>query len=136
MCRAFLALVATVLTLLASACNSFTDGGTRVGAQIESGVRKLSEAEDSRYTIRGITPAINKDCIGPYRAQFDKVGMIAVWCYDNGSADHRVVGGGGTTHAGAYVDTPATWIIDKPAGATIAVDLERRHGRAVIARIY
>ena len=129
-------IAAGLLTIIVSACHYLTDGGTRVGSQLEIGADKLADDEGSTYTVTGITPATSNDCYGPYRVQFDKVGAIIVWCYDNDSPDHHVVGGGSTTHAVAYVDTPKTWTIDKPAGATISVDLRRSHGRPAIVKAY
>ena len=35
----------------------------------------------------------------------------------------------------AFVDTPRTWIVDKGAGETLIIDLERRGGRAVITDV-
>jgi hypothetical protein len=116
-------------------CRYLTDGGTRVGTQLERGAGELGNDEGATYTVTGITPAISDDCTGPYRVQFDNGGVV-VWCYDNGSPDQHVVGGGSTSHSVPYVDTPQTWIIDKPAGATISVDLKRSHARPIIAKVY
>ena len=136
MLRLCLFFAAGVPICLLTACQYLTDGGTRVGSQLERGALGLPQDEGSTYTVTGITPAIRGDCTGPYRVQFDRVGGIVVWCYDDGSPGHHVVGGGSTTHAARYVDTAKTWIIDKPAGATITADLQRRRGRPVIVNVH
>jgi hypothetical protein len=134
--RRFLLPLIAAAVCSVSGCRYLTDGGTRVGFQLERGAGELGNNEGATYTVTGITPAISDDCTGPYRVQFDKVGGIVVWCYDNDSPDHHVVGGGSTSHSVPYVDTPRTWIIDKPAGAAISVDLQRSHGRPIIEKVY
>lgn len=71
-------------------------------------------------------------CDGPCRVQVDKVGAIIVWCYD---ASGKTVSSHSTTSHGKAVDTPRTWILDKGAGETLIIDLERRRGRAVITNV-
>jgi hypothetical protein len=65
--------------------------------------------------------------------QLDQVGAIIIWCYD--TAGHTV-SSHSTTYHSRFVNTPQTYLLDKPAGATLTIELERRHGRAVITDVY
>lgn len=40
-----------------------------------------------------------------------------------------------TTYHSRFVDTPRTWILDKPAASTLTIDLQRQGGRAVIVDV-
>jgi hypothetical protein len=61
--------------------------------------------------------------------QIDKVGALVVWCYDT---EGRTVSSHSTTYHSRYVETPRTFLLEKPARAPLTIDLERRGGRAVI----
>ena len=78
------------------------------------------------------TPSRAGQCDGPYEVQVDKVGAIIVWCYD---AAGKTVSSHSTSSHGRAVETPRTWIVDKGAGETLIIDLERRGGRAVITNV-
>lgn len=65
--------------------------------------------------------------------QLDKAGALIVWCKD---AAGNVVASGSTSYHARFIDTPATYILDKPAGSTLAIDLERRAGRVVVAGMH
>lgn len=113
-------------------CSGMTDAATRIAYDIEAGVDQLGEDDGAKYTIRHDTPSKSGECEGPYKAQFDKVGALIVWCYDAGG---QTVSSHSTSYHRRFVDTPRTAIVDKPARATLSIDLERRDGRAVIANV-
>ncbi|MFH1816792.1 MAG: hypothetical protein ABIK08_07720 [Pseudomonadota bacterium] len=123
-----LGLLAAVLFL--TGC--FTDAATRLAYDIESGANRMNRLDEARYSIRH-TPAESSECTGPYTVQFDKVGALIVWCKD---AAGNVVASGSTSYHARFIDTPTTYILDKPAGSTLAIDLERRAGRVVVANVH
>lgn len=117
--------------LLLAACDAFTDGATRLAYALEDGSRHLGTEAGARYSVRA-TPAQGSECAGPYRAQFDKAGALIVWCR-NDAGD--TVSSHSTSYHARFVDTPITYIVDKPAGVPLLIDLERRDGKAVIAAV-
>lgn len=123
-----LGLLAAVLFL--TGC--FTDAATRLAYDIESGVNRMNRLNEAHYSIRH-TPAESSECTGPYTVQFDKVGALIVWCKD---AAGNVGASGSTSYHARFIDTPTTYILDKPAGSTLAIDLERRAGRVVVADVH
>ena len=123
-----LGLLAAVLFL--TGC--FTDAATRLAYDIESGVNRMNRQNEARYSIRH-TPAESSECPGPYTVQLDKVGALIVWCKDTAG---NVVASGSTSYHARFIDTPTTFILDKPAGSTLAVDMERRAGRVVVADVH
>lgn len=118
--------------IFAAGCDVFTDPATRLASGIEAGAGQLGSADDSTYSIQNLTPATSDQCLGPYTVQLDKVGALIVWCKD---AAGKIVSSGSTTYHARFVDTPKTSIVDKPAGSTLTIDLERRNGRAVIVDV-
>lgn len=72
------------------------------------------------------------ECTGPYRVQVDKVGAIVIWCKD---AAGRTVSSHSTTYDARFIDTPRSYLLDKPAGVTLTIDIERRNGRAVVTDV-
>lgn len=122
-----LGLLAVVLFL--TGC--FTDAATRLAYDIEAGVNRMNRQNEARHSIRH-TPAESSECAGPYTVQLDKVGALIVWCKD--TVGH-VVASGSTSYHARFIDTPATYILDKPAGSTLTIDLERRTGRVVVAGV-
>lgn len=110
----------------------FTDAATRLAYDIESGVNRMNRLDEARDSIRH-TPAESSECAGPYTVQLDKVGALIVWCKD---AAGNVVASGSTSYHARFIDTPTTYILDKPAGSTLAIDLERRAGRVVVADVH
>lgn len=64
--------------------------------------------------------------------QFDKVGALIVWGKD---AAGNTVSSHGTSYHSRFVDTPKTYILEKPAGSTLVIDLERRGNRAIITDV-
>lgn len=124
----------TLLLLCAAAvagCD-LTDPATRLAYDIEAGAGRLGSAEGAATTIRHPFPSKAGQCVGPYRVQVDKVGALIVWCNDAGGA---TVSSHSTTHSARYVRTPQTWIVDKPARATLEIELVRQQGQAVVADV-
>lgn len=109
-----------------------TDAATRLAYDIESGVGHLGKEEGARYSIAHNTPSRSGECVGPYAVQLDKVGLIAIWCKD---AAGQTVSSHTTSYHARFVDTPKTYILDKPAGSTLVIDIERRQGRAVVTDV-
>jgi hypothetical protein len=64
--------------------------------------------------------------------QLDRVGAMIVWCND---AAGKTVSSHSTSSHNRAVDTSQTFIVDKDAGETLIIDLERRGGRAVITGV-
>ncbi|MBN8778567.1 hypothetical protein [Thiobacillus sp.] len=123
-----LGLLATVLFL--TGC--FTDAATRLAYDIESGVNRMNRQNEARHSIRH-TPAESSECAGPYTVQFDKVGALIVWCKDTAG---NIVASGSTSYHARFIDTPTIYILDKPAGSILTIDLERRAGRVVVADVH
>lgn len=121
------------LAAMASGCGAFTDAATRIAYDIEAGEKQLGRASDARHSIRHETPSRAGECTGPYKVQIDKVGALVIWCHDSSGT---IVSSHSTTYHGRFVDAPQTWILDKPAGSTLVIDLERRDGRAVITGVH
>ena len=119
------------LALLA-ACAVPTDPATRLAADLEAGADRLRLDEGATDSVHHATPSRADQCVGPYKVQLDKVGAMIVWCYDAAGA---TVSSHSTTSHAPHVDTPRTHVVDKGAGETLIVDLERRGGRAVITDI-
>lgn len=110
----------------------FTDAATRLAYDIESGVNRMNRQNETRHSIRH-APAESSECAGPYTVQLDKVGALIVWCKD---AAGNIVASGSTSYHARFIDTPTTYILDKPAGSTLAIDLERRAGHVVVADVH
>lgn len=123
-------LILICLNMLAG-CDLFTDAATRVAFDIEAGAGKLGSEEGARYAIR-YTPGNSSECRGPYTVQLDKAGALIVWCKD---ASGNTVASGGTSYHSRFIDTPKTYIVEKVAGTTLAIEIERRHGRAVVTNV-
>jgi hypothetical protein len=65
--------------------------------------------------------------------QLDKVGMLVIWCKDETG---KTVSSHTTSYHARFVDTPRTYILDKPAGSMLTIDIERRGGRAVVTNAH
>jgi hypothetical protein len=118
--------------VMLAGCDLFTDAATRLAYDLESAAGRLGSGDGSRYTLVHATPSARGQCVGPYRVQVDRVGAIVVWCHDAGGA---TVSSHSTTYHSRYVDIAATVIVDKPAGAPLTLELERRGGRPVIVGV-
>jgi hypothetical protein len=123
---------AVVAFLGLAACGFATDPATRLAADLEAGADNLRAEDGATDSVHHVTPSRAGECDGPYRVQLDKVGAIIIWCKD---AAGKTVSSHSTSSHAPYVDTPRTWIVDKGAGETLIIDLERRGGRAVITGV-
>ncbi len=118
------------LTSALSGCfGAFTDSGTRLAYDIESAVKR--NAGKGRFVVVH-RPAEADECSGAYKVQLDKVGALIVWCY---GPTGSVVASGSTTYHARFIDTPQTWIVDKPAGSSLMIGVEQRGARAVIVDV-
>jgi hypothetical protein len=113
-------------------CDGLTDPATRLAADIEAASIRLSVVAGAGHTAFHKTPSKTGDCAGPYTVQFDKVGALIVGCRNAAGA---TVSSHSTTYHARFVDTQRTFILDKPSGSTLAIDLEGRGGRAVIVDV-
>ncbi len=114
-----------------SGCDVLTDSATRLAYDIEADVDNLGHEQGAKYSIKH-TPAEADECSGPYTVQLDKVGALIVWCKD---ASGSTVASGSTTYHSRFIDTPQTYILEKQAGTTLIVEIERRNGRAVVTNV-
>jgi hypothetical protein len=115
-----------------SACGVATDPATRLAADIETGAGRLGEQDGETDSIHHATPSRPGQCEGPYKLQLDKVGAMIVWCKD---AAGKTVSSHSTSSHARHVETPKTYLVDKAAGESLIIDLERRGGRAVITDV-
>jgi len=125
-------LVSLVCLSAAAGCDVWTDAATRLAFDIEAGAGRLGRQSGAQHSIRHNTPSKAGECTGPYTVQVDKVGALVIWCKD---AAGRTVSSHSTSYHGRFVDTPRTYILEKPAGAALIIDLERRNGRATVADV-
>lgn len=121
--------IALLSLALLAACGIGTDAATRLASDIEDGAGRLGREAGARYTITHVTPSRRGECTGPYKVQLDKAGAIVIWCMDEAG---RTVSSHSTSYHARFVDTSRTFIVDKPAGSALMIDLERRGGRAVV----
>lgn len=128
-----LTLALFVFLALAAGCDAFTDAATRIAYDIEAGAGRLGKEEGARYSIQHHTPSAAGQCTGPYLVQIDKVGSLVVWCKDEAG---KTVSSHSTSYYARFVDTPRQYILEKPAGSTLTIDIERRGSRAVIINAY
>lgn len=118
--------------LLLAGC--LTDAATRLAYDIKAGAARVGAENGANYTVEHRTPSRRGECTGPYTVQLDQVGALIIWC--RGADGQAVVSSPGTSYHGRFVDTPRTWILDKGAGETLFVRLERQNGRVVIAEVF
>ncbi|MCI0516366.1 MAG: hypothetical protein L0Y45_00885 [Woeseiaceae bacterium] len=112
-------------------CDLLSDAATRLAYDIEAAEGRLGREPGARYSIRH-TPANASECGGPYTVQLDKVGALIVWCRD---VSGNTVASGSTTYHSRFIDTAQTYIVDKAAGSTLVIEIERRNGRAVVTNV-
>jgi len=122
-----------VLLATVSGCDFGTDAATRLAYDIEAGVGRLGRQDGAKYSIQHSTPSKSGECMGPYSVQLDKVGALIVWCKD---ATGNIVSSHSTSYHARFVDTPQTYILEKPAGTTLTIDIVRRNGRAVVTNVH
>ena len=118
--------------VLVAGCDMFSNPATRIANSIEMGANALGSKEGSTYTLMDITPAVGGECSGPFSVQLDQAGKLTVWCKD--AAGH-VTSSASTSFYARLVDTPKTYLVDKPAGTTLTINLERLNGRAMIVGV-
>jgi len=115
--------------LLANCGDAFTDPATRIAYDIESASRHLGNSEHASYSLQHQTPSKSGECDGSYKVQLDKVGALIIWCYDGAG---NVVSSHSTSYHARFIDTPQTYLLDKAAGETLVIELERSNGQAVV----
>jgi hypothetical protein len=123
-----LVLFLTVMT----GCDVGTDPATRLAHEIEAGTSRLGKGAGAKYSIEHKTPSKAGECVGPYTVQLDQVGAMIIWCRD---AAGKTVSSHSTSSHARFVDTPQTYIVEKPAGGALTIDLERRDDRAVVVGV-
>lgn len=121
-----------VFLALAAGCDRFTDAATRLAYDMEAGASVLGKEEGARYSIQHHTPSADWQCTGPYVIQFDSDRGLVIWCKDEAG---NTVSSHSTSYADRFVHTPRQYILNKPAGSTLTIDIERRGGRAVVTDI-
>ena len=124
----------SLLVLLAvnAGCGIPTDAATRLASDIEAGESRLGREGGASYSIQHHTPSKPGECIGPYTVQLDKVGALIVWCKDDSG---KTVSSHSTSYHARFIDTPQTYVLEKPAGSTLTIDIERRGSRAVVTDV-
>ena len=124
----------SLLVFLAAAagCDAFTDAATRIAYDIEAGAGRLGKEAGAKYSIRHKTPSKSDECIGAYTVQLDKVGALVIWRNDETG---KTVSRHSTSYHARFVDTPQTYILEKPAGATLTIDIERRGSGALVTSV-
>lgn len=115
--------------LLLAGC--LTDAATRLAYDIKAGAARVGPGDGAYYIVEHRTPSRWRECTGPYTVQLDQVGALIIWC--RAADGQAVVSSHGTSYHRRFVDTPRTWILEKGAGETLLIRLERQHGRVVIA---
>lgn len=120
-----------VFLALTAGCDAFTDAATRIAYDIEAGVGRPEAG--ARYSVQHNTPSKSGECTGPYMVQLDKVEALIIWCKDESG---KTVSSHSTSYHARFVDTPQTYILEKPAGSTLTIDIERRGNRAVVTNAY
>ena len=115
-----------------AACDTATDAATRLAYDIESGAGRLGQEDGATYRIEHHTPSKSGECTGPYVVQLDKVGALIVWCND---AAGSTVSSHSTSYHAKFIDAHQTYRLEKPAGSVLAIDIERRNGRAVVTDV-
>lgn len=114
--------------LLLTGC--LTDAATRIAYDIEAGAQRVGYVDGSKFTLTHRTPSKRGECEGSYTVQLDKVGAIIIWCKDVQGA--QVVSSHSTSYHRRFVDTLHTTLLEKKAGETLFIELERRRGRIII----
>ncbi|CAE6486703.1 MAG TPA: hypothetical protein DEO56_04185 [Nitrosomonas nitrosa] len=114
--------------LLLAGC--FTDAATRIAYDIEAGAQRIAQVDGARLSLAHRTPSRSGECEGNYTVQLDQVGAIIIWCRDK--QDRQVVSSHSTSYHRRFVDTLRTFILEKKAGETLFIELERRDGRTLI----
>lgn len=121
-------------TLLLGACGLGTDAATRLAYDLAAAAQQLPAQSGATFQLPHRVPSRRGECEGPYRVQLDRVGALIVWCRD---ATGKTISSHSTSFHARSVDTPNTLILDKPAGETLVVELQRAgNGRALIVNAH
>lgn len=123
----------TLLPFLLLLTGCFTDAATRLAYDIETSSQQVGNTDGARFTLAHRTPSKRGECEDGYKVQLDKVGAIIIWCKDKEGA--QVVSSHSTSYHRRFVDTLQTTILEKKAGETLFIELERREGRIIIAEV-
>lgn len=118
--------------MLAAGCGVFSNPATRIANRIEMGAEALGAKQGSAYMLMNLSPASSGECRGPYSVKLDQSGTLTVWCKDTNG---KVTFSASTSAYARLVETPHTYLLNKPAGSGLTVNLERLHGRAVIVGV-
>ena len=125
-------LLLLIFLTTATGCDVVTDPATRLAFELEAGAGRLGREAGATYTVQHNQPSKSGECVGPYKVQLDKVGALIIWCNDSTG---NTVSSHSTSYHARFVDTPQTYIVEKPAGTVLTIDLERRNDRAVITNV-
>jgi hypothetical protein len=125
-------LLLLIFLTTANGCDVATDPATRLAYDLEAGTGRLGREAGATYSVQHNTPSKSGECVGPYKVQLDKVGALIIWCND---ASGHTVSSHSTSYHARFVETPQTFILEKPAGTALTVDLERRNDLAVITNV-
>ena len=90
---------------------------------IEAGESRLGKEAGAKYSIQHHTPSKSGECIGPHIVQLAKLGALVIWCKDESG---KTVSSHSTSYHARFVDTPQTHILEKPAGSTLTIEIDRR----------
>lgn len=130
--RSARAILIAAALIVAAGCDIATDPATPLASDLEAGADRLGSDAGATYTVHHTTPSKAGECTGPYKVQLDQVGAMIIWCKD---AAGEMVSSHSTSYHARFVETPETFLIDKGAGETLSIDLERSGGRAVIVAV-
>lgn len=122
--------VALVMAL--AGCSFFEDAATSVAFQVERNTLLLGRRDGS---VRVVVHDARKRAGPEVRkvvAQFDPVGLVVVWYYDEKG---EAVESSGTSYIGRFVDIPKRIIVEKPIDSPLRIELRRESGRIVIRRV-
>jgi hypothetical protein len=125
-------LLILIFLTIVTGCDVATDSATRLAFDLEAGAGRLGREAGATYRVQHNQPLKSGECVGPYKVQLDKVGALIIWCND---ASGNTVSSHSTSYHARFVETPQTYIVEKPAGTALTVDLERRNDRAVITNV-
>lgn len=117
--------------LLLTGC--FTDAATRIAYDIETAAKRVGHTGNSKFTLAHRTPSKKGECDNRYKVQLDKVGALIIWCKDE--KNNQTLSSHSTSYHSRFVDTSDTYTLEKNAGETLFIELERRNGRVVIADV-
>jgi hypothetical protein len=125
-------LLLLIFLTTATGCDVATDPATRLAYDLEAGTGRLGREAGATYSVQHNQPSKSGECIGPYKVQLDKVGALIIWCND---AFGNTVSSHSTSYHARFVETPQTYIVEKPAGTALTINLERRIGQPVITNV-